>query len=374
MEKEFERTRRVKFRDINRLSKKYISDNTEEVQVINQRMILTVSVLYLFVIICYNIIVPFFFAEWGVTYVYQIALIVHIPIVLFYIIRYRKKLRSPKEIQVVSVITQLYVMAFLVVVSIVPFEKEQPAVYFTPIAMGFTVMFIYTFHTAVTLCIIEAASIIVASFIFKSTEVFNINLFAVILTLVIAVYALYVLYSNRINESWHRKKLRKMGQTDKLTQIYNRAATEMLSKEYMQANRDTNFALMIIDIDYFKSVNDTYGHQTGDTVIQTVAHIIEDAAGPDNITGRMGGDEFVIFIKAWETQNDIKRIAAEILKKAKKVEMPDDRVHISCSIGVCALPGEEWMEYDDMFSCADKALYYIKEHGKNSCAFYAKSV
>lgn len=372
MENKLERTEKIKLFDINKLSKKYMIDNSDEVRISNQRMLKTISVIYLIVIIAYNIIVPIFFSDWGVNYVYQIALIAHVIVLPIILLRYRKTPRSLKEIQVVSGIVQLYVMTFVVIVSILPFEYEQPAVYFAPIAMGFAVIFVYSFRTAVILYCIEALTMIVTSFIFKSTEVFNVNMFSTVLSIVIGIYMMYVLYSNRARESKHRKKLRKMGQTDKLTNIYNRAATEMMSQEYMQANRNTKYALMIIDIDEFKSVNDTYGHQTGDMVIQSVAKIIEDAAGANNIAGRMGGDEFMIFVRSWDTMDDIKEIAGQILNNAKKIEMPDDRVHISCSIGVCALKEDEWMEYDDMFSCADKALYYIKENGKCSCAFYTR--
>ena len=372
MEKGVERTKRVKYWEINALSRKYIHDNVDEVIITNQRMIITLSVLYFVVLIAYNIIIPIFFSDWGVSYIYQIAIGIHVIVLIIAFFRYRKKQRSLQEVQAVSAILQLYVMAFLVIVSVVPFEKEQPAVYFAPIMIGMPVVFIYSYNVAIILNAIETVAIVVVSFFVKSQEIFNINMFSSILTFVVALYIIYILYSHRINESKHREKLRKMGMTDKLTGIYNRAATESMSQEYMQENRDTNFALMIIDIDEFKSVNDTYGHQTGDEVIQHVAKTIETAAGPDNIAGRMGGDEFMIFIKTWETQDDMKKIAADILRNAKKIEMPDDRVHVSCSIGVCALKGDEWMEYDDMFKCADKALYYIKEHGKSSCAFYSK--
>lgn len=372
METKQERTEKIKFFDIHKLSKKYMNDNCEEVRASNQRMIKAIAVIYFIVIICYNIIVPIFFSNWGVDYVYHIVLIVHIIVLPIILIRYHKVIRSLREIQIVSAIFQLYIMTFVVIISVLPFEYEQPAVYFTPIAMGFAVVFIYSFNAAVVLYAIEAVAMIITSFVFKSSEVFNVNMFSTILSFVVGVYIMSVLYSNRARESKHRKKLRKMGQTDKLTNIYNRAATEMMSQEHMHSNRDTKYALMIIDIDEFKSVNDTYGHQTGDMVIQNVAKIIEEAAGPDNIAGRMGGDEFMIFIRSWDTIDDIKAIAGQILTNAQKIEMPDNRVHISCSIGVCALKEDEWMEYDDMFSCADKALYYIKENGKCSCAFYTR--
>lgn len=371
MNKKQENAERISFFDIDKLSKKYMKDNEAEVTSSNQRMLKTISVIYFVVIICYNIIVPVFFNEWGVSYIYQIALIVHIVILTLILLRYRKGLRSKREVQIVCGAFQLYVMAFLVIVSLVPFDNGQPAVYFAPIAMGFAVVFIYSFKTAVALGVVECASLIITTMIFKSDVLF-INGFSTILSLVIVIYVVYVVYANRARESKHRKKLRKMGQTDKLTNIYNRAATEMMSQEYIQENRDNKYALMIIDIDEFKSVNDTYGHQTGDKVIQSVAKIIEEAAGTRNIAGRMGGDEFMIFIKGWNTEDDIKEIAAQILRNAQKIEMPDERVKVSCSIGVCALKEDEWMEYDDMFSCADKALYYIKENGKNCCAFYSK--
>lgn len=371
MNKKQENAERISFFDINKLSKKYMKDNEAEVTSSNQRMLKTISVIYFVVIICYNIIVPVFFNEWGVNYIYQIALIVHIVILALILLRYRKGLRSKREVQIVCGAFQLYIMAFLVIVSLVPFDNGQPAVYFAPIAMGFAVVFIYSFKTAVVLGVVECASLIITTMIFKSDVLF-INGFSTILSLVIVIYVVYVVYANRARESKHRKKLRKMGQTDKLTNIYNRAATEMMSQEYIQENRDKKYALMIIDIDEFKSVNDTYGHQTGDKVIQSVAKIIEEAAGTRNIAGRMGGDEFMIFIKGWNTEDDIKEIAAQILRNAQKIEMPDERVKVSCSIGVCALKEDEWMEYDDMFSCADKALYYIKENGKNCCAFYSK--
>ena len=298
MEKKLERTEKIKFFDINKLSKKYIEDNTEVVRINNQRMVKTIAIIYLIVIICYNIIVPVFFSEWGVNYVYQIALIVHIIILPIILLRYRKTSRSAKEVQIVSAIFQLYIMTFVVIVSLLPFEYEQPAVYFTPIAMGFAVVFIYSFNVAIVLYCIEALTMILTSFAFKSSEVFNVNMFSTFLSFVIGVYIMYVLYTNRARESKHRKKLRKMGQTDKLTNIYNRGATEAMSQEYMHANSETKYALMIIDIDEFKSVNDTYGHQTGDMVIQSVAKIIEEAAGEDNIAGRMGGDEFMVFVKS----------------------------------------------------------------------------
>ena len=372
METKKERTEKVRFFDVHQLSKKYMSDNSEEVRANNQRMIKTIAIIYFIVIICYNIIVPIFFSDWGVDRVYHIALIVHVIVMPIILIRYHKVVRSLREIQIASAIFQLYIMTFVVIVSLVPFEYEQPAVYFTPIAMGFAVIFIYKFYMAMALYATEALAMIITSFIFKSSEVFNVNMFSTILSFVVGVYIMFVLYSNRARESKHRKKLRKMGQTDKLTNIYNRGATEAMSQEYMFANSETKYALMIIDIDEFKSVNDTYGHQTGDMVIQSVAKIIEEAAGEDNIAGRMGGDEFMIFVKSWNEIDDIKAIAGQILTNAQKIEMPDDRVHISCSIGVCALKEDEWMEYDDMFSCADKALYYIKENGKCSCAFYTR--
>lgn len=363
---------RIKISEINKLSLKYIHDNPEEVCSRNQRLLVAWALLYFVVLIAYNIIVPVFFASWGVNYVYQIALVLHIVVLAIILLRYRKKNRAEKEVRIVCAIFQLYIMSFVIIVSILPFEMEQPAIYFAPIAMAFSVMFIFSYKASILLCIIEAAAMIAVSWIFKTVDVANINMFATILALLVEIYACTLIYTSRIKESKHRKKLRKMGQTDKLTSLYNRAATEMLSQDYIRENRDSKYALMIIDVDEFKSVNDTYGHQTGDMVLTSVASIIKEASGTLNIAGRMGGDEFLIFVKNWETRDDIEQIAAQILRNVPKIKMPDEKIKISCSIGVCALFENEWLEFDEMFSCADKALYYIKENGKNCCAFYSK--
>ena len=110
MENKLERTEKIKLLDINKLSKKYIADNTEEVRINNQRMLKTIAIIYLIVIIAYNVIVPIFFSDWGVNYVYQIALIVHVVILPIILLRYRSKDRSLKEVQVVSGIFQLYII------------------------------------------------------------------------------------------------------------------------------------------------------------------------------------------------------------------------------------------------------------------------
>ncbi len=364
---------RIKINEINRLSLKYIEDNPDEVRDRNQKLIITWSIAYFFVLVAYNVIVPLFFKNWGVDYIYQIALVIHIIVLAIILLRYRKAKRPEREVRIVCACYQLYVMAFVIVISVMPPWMDQPAIYFAPIAMAFAVMFIFTYYTAIVLCLIEVGVLIIMSFLLKDASVANINLFSSLLSCFVAIYASGLVYTSRILESKHRKKLRKMGQTDKLTGLYNRGATEMNVQDYMRDNRQTKYALMLIDVDGFKGVNDTYGHQKGDDVLKAVAGILNEAAGGLNITGRMGGDEFLIFVKNWKTREDIEQIATQILRNVPKIELPDDRVSISCSIGVCALEEEEWLEFDEMFSCADKSLYYVKNNGKNCCAFYVKA-
>lgn len=352
------------------LSKRYIKDNMDKVAAANQKMLVNIAILYMVVICLYNIIVPIFFAEWGVNWIYQVSLVIHILVLTLILLRYRKRPRAEKEIRWVSALFQLYCMAFVLVVSILPFEFEQPATYYVPVMIGFSALFIYTLRMSVALVLVESVGLILCSFLFKSSEVASVNCFSCLLGAFVALFVANILYTNRNAESQHRKELRKIGNTDKLTGIANRAATETACSDFIHSNKMSKYALMLLDVDHFKSVNDTYGHQTGDELLVKFAKVVKEAAGPLNIVGRMGGDEFLVFVKNWEKEEELDDIANQVIRHTLKMPLPDDRVNISCSVGICALGEDDWMEYDELFSCADQALYQVKENGRNGKAYY----
>lgn len=126
-------------------------------------------------------------------------------------------------------------------------------------------------------------------------------------------------------------------------------------------------ALLLIDIDYFKQVNDTYGHKRGDEIILEVVEMISFCCTKQMLFGRFGGDEFLLFIHNVVQLDFITALAKELNQKAHAIMLEDDQ-HISLSIGIHILGDQE--RWDTAFEKADKALYITKGKGRDGYTIY----
>lgn len=160
-----------------------------------------------------------------------------------------------------------------------------------------------------------------------------------------------------------------------LTPAARDAGTGLLNKrawtEYTieQLNRKDGRVrwLVIIDVDEFKHINDTYGHIFGDKVIRGVAEIMQELVGQRGVIGRFGGDEYVILLEKVETREQLKTLLKTIAKELRLAF--DPKIHVTASIGVSEYP-VDGTEYEYLMRKADKALYLAKEKGKNRHIIY----
>ncbi len=162
---------------------------------------------------------------------------------------------------------------------------------------------------------------------------------------------------------------------DSLTGLYAKAEITNMAIDTVDVRKIKNTTLAIIDIDYFKKVNDTFGHMYGDKVIKTVAAIMEKEVSGNGAVGRIGGDEFmIIFYDAYDMENMRERLRS--LKTMVKTAYPpgrDDAPAITLSIGCAAYPKDAHC-YEDLFILADYALYRAKEKGRDRYIIYNKSL
>ena len=155
---------------------------------------------------------------------------------------------------------------------------------------------------------------------------------------------------------------------DQLTRVFNKIETQRLVDEYLAQEEPGTHVLFIIDIDHFKQINDTFGHTVGDTLITDMSHKIRDSFRNTDIVGRIGGDEFVVFMKA--TTEEFARKKAELLcKNAQKVVYGGDkRLQVTVSVGA-AIYGKDGMSYAELFDSADEAMYAVKTEGRDGFLF-----
>ncbi len=157
---------------------------------------------------------------------------------------------------------------------------------------------------------------------------------------------------------------------DPMTGLLNKTAVALSVEKFLKSSDQTiNHALMIIDIDDFKNVNDTFGHLFGDMVIENVASDISSTFRSTDIIGRIGGDEFLVLMK--NTGKRIAEIKAKELNKAvrRKYVHEGKEMEITCSVGM-AFFGIDAVGYEDLFGKADIAMYNAKLEGKNRVAVY----
>ena len=148
--------------------------------------------------------------------------------------------------------------------------------------------------------------------------------------------------------------------------LNKRAWTEYTIEQLNRKDHSTRW-LVIIDIDDFKHINDTYGHIFGDQVIRRVAEIMQVLVGQRGVIGRFGGDEYVILLEKVETRGQLKTLLKTIAKEFALAF--DPKTHVTASIGVSEYP-VDGSEYEELMRKADKALYLAKEKGKNRHIIY----
>ncbi|MBE6835894.1 MAG: EAL domain-containing protein [Ruminococcaceae bacterium] len=161
---------------------------------------------------------------------------------------------------------------------------------------------------------------------------------------------------------------------DEMTGLYNKTACEKIISEQISEENHTG-ALLVLDIDNFKLINDTFGHTFGDTVIENFAHGIKAAAWDGVTVGRIGGDEFLIYIP--DASEDNATATAEqictLMKETyigEQMQLPES---VGCSIGIAFVP-EHGNDFSTVFDKADLAMYYSKSKGKNRFSVFKEEM
>lgn len=182
---------------------------------------------------------------------------------------------------------------------------------------------------------------------------------------------LHILNETLANELEEKKKLEKKlmfeASTDFLTGILNRRAFfEICTKEMNVAKRyNHHLSFIIIDIDYFKEINDTYGHLDGDIILKGLVNIVQNTIRTTDVFGRVGGEEFAVLMPETEIKN-AKKLAERIRINIEQNEnlLDEHNVKITVSIGLSLMRAEDII-IENVFSRADIALYKAKENGRN---------
>lgn len=195
----------------------------------------------------------------------------------------------------------------------------------------------------------------------------------VLVTLILAGPLLYF-FSSKLRElAIAHYELAIHASTDSLTSLLNRGAFTTLVDAYLarvKAEESGNGALLVIDVDHFKRINDSFGHDRGDDALKIIADTIKRVVRSVDLIGRMGGEEFCVFLPG--TTPLRAEAAAERIRQAiddAEFRPGDIRRNLTVSVGGATF--DRWVSFGDLYHTADRRLYFAKELGRNRVALTA---
>ena len=217
--------------------------------------------------------------------------------------------------------------------------------------------------TLFAVCVTEISLVVILAFI--GPEAFNApNLFylgAAIPTIITAPTTYFMALTGLELSDAHRN-LRRLADTDELTGLINRRSFFASANRVLAEAKDAGgpIALLVIDADYFKQLNDTYGHATGDAALQFIAERISSCVRKDDFTCRLGGEEFAILLPGM-TEESACPLATRILEKISRQPMVFDNKIIEMSVSCGVADSETSYDMTVLFKAADDALYAAKD-------------
>ena len=204
-------------------------------------------------------------------------------------------------------------------------------------------------------------------------RVFHIAIIVVSVVLIFSLLIMYILSNRSIDAE--RRTLEYLSIHDPLTRLENRRAFESIYDNYLVNKKELNLrgALVFFDIDYFKQVNDGFGHAIGDKVLQEFANIAKEVFADIGTIFRFGGDEFILLIQNLESRETVECRLNELRRRLKELDFLMDKdtkvFHIHFSAGIVELT-EQMDSFEVVEKKADKALYQVKQRGRDGFAWY----
>lgn len=313
---------------------------------------------------------------------FRIGLVMMVMGSCFYLIKYKKNVRLADMVLPVGTVFSIGLWVYMLMLSASPWRDNYlyASVIFILIAnLCVQVSFKPAVYCSIMICLIAAFG---AMMLMSAPQA---TIFALTFG-PICLFSLYISWNNTLNgrraflrtllDEWYLNNLNDLAHTDELTQLYNRrqfvyAAEHKIHEWPMPAAT----CLLMFDVDHFKKINDNYGHDIGDQVLQIIANTARKEMRHHDILARFGGEEFIALIPETEIA-DCLMIAERIRQSIANEQLylkPDVKLKFTVSVGVTKLISPE-QNLDELVKQADIALYQAKERGRNCVVRYEESM
>lgn len=248
-------------------------------------------------------------------------------------------------------------------------RKEQTSVIFAVCLVAFSTFYIDYFYIIVIYKTVCTVLFLIADYMMKNDSVFVKDRLLVTASLVLSLFCSFLILCIQTEAGRDSRVLKEKSTEDSLTGLLNKATFESMVREHLNKKGGKGCALIIFDFDNFKKVNDNYGHQTGDEVLKSFAFLLQETFRQTDYVGRVGGDEFMVFLKDMQHEGASESPCERILYDLRRMRV-GKAGGFSASIGIAE--ADEETGFEELYRRADASLYQAKENGKAQYVRYKK--
>ena len=342
----------------------YFAAARQEITRQNLHLLQLASLSTVWFLVLFFLLTPLIIPEWAMTpqhfWFLPSALILY-----FVSLLYQKFGRLNFTIvTLLCILFELIVAVFIILIDVFT-AKEAPGSFFPPLCVALPAMFILQLRLSYLMIFLFESLFITLTVLYKTPFIAQYDIFASIVVIAFSFVIAHTILHLRAKDFDLRLKYQQLSQRDSLSNILNKKAFEETSRAYLEnpAFSSQSCALLIFDIDNFKTINDSLGHYAGDQLLTTIGNLLPKLFRTTDIVGRFGGDEFVVLLKGTIPPDSLDKKCDLLHQKISNIGLEDLETEVTCSIGVAISQNNE-TTYENLFRTADQALYLAKREGK----------
>lgn len=352
---------------------RYFSEGAEEIRDTNLTTMRSACLWGSAAVVLLLFATPFIVRGWRITreYYYLIPILM-----IFYVFSriclQRKRPVKPVTVEIACALLFVLLLGDLIAISVFPYPAG-PQIFITVSFLVLPVIFIQRPWVVILTEVLGEAAFLLLAFAFKESGCASLDMFSSLTGVVFSMIVLANTTKLHVRDYDTRRQLWLLGRMDTLTGLMNKGAFESACEAWLSRQKpERPCALIVMDLDDFKHINDTFGHRCGDELLQLMGATLKELFRQTDLLGRVGGDEFCIYMSESAPLEELSQRVEQVRAALAALTCRGEKVGADCSAGA-ALCDKSDVTYDRLFARADAALYEAKSRGKGACVFAVNS-
>lgn len=342
---------------------RYFREAETEIAENNLRLMKVLSLVTAAILLLFFALTPVIIPGWTITLQHALMLPASLLLCAGAELGRRKKVR-PRTATGMCLLFEVVLFVFIILIDVFQ-APNVPASFFPLLCVALPTLFILPFWMSYSLMLVFEAVFIMTAVVFKLPDVGRYDILNALAGAAFSVAVAQTVMHLRLQDYDVRMRYEQLSTQDTLSGILNKKAAVEAVERYLHGHAShTTCALLILDIDDFKLVNDRLGHYTGDILLRAIGELLGETFRSTDVIGRFGGDEFLVLVKNTADRNVLEAKCRTIQERLSRSAALEGDLHVTCSIGGVLADGQN-MSYEELFRQADGALYDAKAAGKN---------